>query len=591
MTERDSSSSFTGPEVIELFKSELSSEVAEARVGCIERLEILAYALGPDLALSKLVPVISDCIRGDVFANDDEILLAFAKHLPSIVSRLPSPNGVIAVVGLLESLANQDETVIREAAVQSLGGIATSVPGAGKDVCFAALMRLFRGEWFSSKMSACGLAHYVYPSVTPEHRSQIRTLFLQCAGDEMPMVKRAASLHLKDLILVVEKEYLIAELVPIYQVLAKDETQEIVRTNCVSSTVALCGIFDSKESNMYLLETVSGLANDKSWRVRLAVAKMYGVFSNALGGESVKSNLLTPLMHMIIRDQEPDVRKAGVNALEPVCHLLSQEEILHSIIPLLPLVSKDQVQAVRAALSEALPGLAATFSKHLVEDHLIPLLLDQVKDEHPTIRFNATSAIGTVCRVLKETDPGSRIIAQLISLLLTLALDTNWRTRVAVLEQVPVLSELYGKALFESKLENLFLSFFGDSVYAIRESLTRQIGVLANIIGEEWTVKHLLPKVLSLYSDNSSYSSRIAILQALARLAAVMKSSTQIQTLILPILERGFADPVPNVRFTACKVAADIKTHIGPMFDPKITPLVDDLDVDVRFFAQKVVSQ
>ena len=581
-------------DALDLFKSEMRSEDLSIRIDCISHLDVIAHALGKSKALTTLVPLISDCVKGVFCTDDDEVLLSFAKYIPNMVPYLPEESGSLALVPILESLASQDETVIREAAVDALGKIARVSPPVCAQSCFPALIRLFKADWFSSKLSACGFAHYVYPFVSDENKSQIRSLYISCANDETPMVKRAAAAHLYELLAVVEKPSVIAEFVPVYQTLSQDETQESVRSSCVAASLVLCRMFDVNESRQLVRDTVAALAMDKSWRVRLAVAKVFGELCKCIGRESMVSHLLDPLL-ALMRDQEPDVRKAAVGALQETASLLTANEVVTAIVPLFPVICRDPVQQVRSALSSCIGPLAKTLGKEFTITHLLPLLMDLVKDEHPTIRYNATGSIGIICQVLNGSADNASV-NQLVALLHTLSLDTNWRTRLAVLEQIPTLCELLGKELFESKLESLFLSFFGDSVHAIRAALTAEIGKLVEQLGDEWTVNHFVNKVLTLYSETNSYSSRIAILQTLPKLAAAIANPEDTKRLLIPVLEKGCRDAVPNVRFIACAVVRELlgvedsAGAVGQVIRASVEPLVKDIDMDVRYFAGRAVE-
>ena len=576
-------------DALELFKLDIRSDNLNTRIECISNIKIIAHALGKAKANSVLVPLIADCVKGVFCPDDDEVLLAFAKHLPDLLPFLPSDTGPASIVPILESLASQDETVIREAAVVSLGRIAQSSQSVCNETCFPALIRLFKAEWFSQKLSACGLSHYVYSHVPDDGRNQIRSLFISCANDETPMVKRAAAANLHRLLPVVEKNFIIDEFITVYQSLAQDETQETVRTSCVVASQALCHILDEKEATQFLRDTVAALAMDKSWRVRLAVAKIFGELCQSIGKESTRSHMLEPLV-LLMRDQEPDVRKAAVEALTDAAKLLPVEDFISDLVPLFSLISKDPVQQVRSALSGCIGHLAKILGREFTMNQLLPLLLESVKDDHPTIRYNATGSIGSMCEVLASEESDSQsTINQLINLLHQLSQDSNWRTRLAVLEQIPTLCRLFGKDLFEARLESLFLSFFGDSVHAVRSALTAEVGKLVDHLGSEWTTSHFSSKILVLYSETNSYSSRIAILQTLPKLASKMDSDEVMAKLLFPILERGCKDVVPNVRFMACSIVKELR-GAGQALKPALEPLANDGDIDVQFFAKGAID-
>ena len=55
------------------------------------------------------------------------------------------------------------------------------------------LQRLSRGEWFTSRTSACALYAAVYDKVGPSVQDELRRGFTQLGSDDTPMVRRAAA--------------------------------------------------------------------------------------------------------------------------------------------------------------------------------------------------------------------------------------------------------------------------------------------------------------------------------------------------------------------------------------------------------------
>merc|ERR1712232_477204 len=76
---------------------------------------------------------------------------------------------------------------------------------------------------------------------------------------------------------------------------------------------------------------------------------------------------------------------------------------------------------------------------------------------------------------------------------------------------------------------------------------------IAKTFGREWTVEHLLPKILDdLNKGGNQYANRISTLQVLPKLANVLTPDDIINK-IVPALCKATKDSVPNVRFSACR--------------------------------------
>lgn len=55
------------------------------------------------------------------------------------------------------------------------------------------VQRLSRGEWFTSRTSACALYHPVYDKVSTLIQDDLRRSFAALGSDDTPMVRRAAA--------------------------------------------------------------------------------------------------------------------------------------------------------------------------------------------------------------------------------------------------------------------------------------------------------------------------------------------------------------------------------------------------------------
>ena len=93
-------------------------------------------------------------------------------------------------------------------------------------------------------------------------------------NDETPMVKKAAASRLGRFSNVLSKEHVISDLIPVYKQLVKDE-QDMIRILCIDSLVKLVECFNKEENQKYTLTVLLDAGEDKSWKVRLAIAKNF----------------------------------------------------------------------------------------------------------------------------------------------------------------------------------------------------------------------------------------------------------------------------------------------------------------------------
>ena len=82
--------------------------------------------------------------------------------------------------------------------------------------------RLAAGEWFTARVSACGLFHIAYPSAPEMSKTELRSIYSQLCQDDMPMVRRSAASNLGKFAATVEYAYLKADIMSIFENLTKD---------------------------------------------------------------------------------------------------------------------------------------------------------------------------------------------------------------------------------------------------------------------------------------------------------------------------------------------------------------------------------
>jgi len=88
--------------------------------------------------------------------------------------------------------------------------------------CCCAAQRLAQGEWFTSRVSACGLFAVAYPRCSAAQRAELRQLYGQLCHDETPMVRRAAAQKLGPFAAVMERDAVSRELLPLFTDLTQD---------------------------------------------------------------------------------------------------------------------------------------------------------------------------------------------------------------------------------------------------------------------------------------------------------------------------------------------------------------------------------
>lgn len=572
-------------DVMAFYKEELSSDSKVTRQNAISEVKVVAHALGAQPIVSELIPFLATKCKEEPHSSDEEFLFGVAEALAHLAEKAPGQQTLDLVVTILEALAEQEETVVRDAAVKSLSTIMDANSSQVPDLLFPVLKRLAEKDWFTARCSACGLFPVAYKYGTEDQKTQLRKMYGTLCSEDTPMVRRAAANKFQDFVAVIEKQGILQDIIPVFRLLSQEETQDTIRVACINTCITLAGILSADELKQHVVQVIVTAVEDRSWRVRLTVARSFDQLCKAFGPEITAQSFLNPLV-ALLKDQELEVRTQSVKVIEP-CIKHIGDQLQTYILPQFQTLALDPSQQVRAAVALMIGPLAKTLGKDVTQKVLLPLITDLMKDEFHDVRLNSVSHAGLICEVLGMDSQTHTLLNTIQGLIM----DNQWRIRCSVVEQVPKLARHFGPEMFQSKLESLFISSLTDSVHSVRVAATDQHKEIALVFGAQWTVEHLLPKLVDQYSQNSGYSHRVTTLQVLPQVAHVM-TPNQIVQFVVPLLINATKDSVPNVRFCACqKIKYMIDNHnlpaasISSVIRPALSDLHQDPDTDVRYYA------
>ncbi|KAI3811915.1 hypothetical protein L1987_16611 [Smallanthus sonchifolius] len=340
----------------------------------------------------------------------------------------------------LETLCTVEETHVRERAVESLCRIGSQMRETDLVAFFVPLVkRLAAGEWFTARVSACGLFHIPY--------------------------SRDPATHLGKFAAAMEPAHLKTDIMQIFEALTQDD-QDYVRVLVVEGCAALGKLLEPQDCVAHILPVIVNFSRDKSWRVRYMVANQLYELCEAVGPEPTKSDLI-PAYVRLLRDNEAEVRIAAAG-----------KELSFGSSP-----------HVRSALASVITGMAPVFGKDSTIDHLLPLFLLFLKDEFPD-DASILSVIGIHLLSLS-----------LLPAIIELAEDRHWRVRLAMIEYIPLLASQLGVGFFDDKLGSLCMKWLQDKVNSIRDGAANNLKRLAEAFGPDWAMQHIVPQVLDMMNN------------------------------------------------------------------------------------------
>ncbi|CAF3961621.1 unnamed protein product [Rotaria sp. Silwood2] len=567
---------------------ELRNEDVQLRLNSIKKLSTIALALGVERTRSELIPFLTDTIY-----DEDEVLLALAEQLGTFTQLVGGETYVHVLLPPLESLAQVEETIVRDKAVESLRILAPQHSTTDLETYFVpTVKRLAQGDWFTSRTSASGLISVCYARVSNHVKGELRQLFKSLCQDDTPMVRRAAASKLGEYAKVVEPEYLRQELLSLFTNLANDE-QDSVRLLAVEAGISMANLFRHEDLEQQVMQTLRAATEDKSWRVRYVVADKLVELQKAVGPEITKNDLVTAYCSLL-KDPEAEVRAAAASKLKDFSNNLSvdtrEQIIMSQILPCVKDMVGDMNQHVKSALASVIMGLSPLLGKDNTLEHLLPLFLSQLKDDYPEVRLNIISNLDCINEVI-----GVRQLSQsLLPAIVELASDAKWRVRLGIIEYMPLLAGQLGPEFFDEKLSSLCMSWLTDHVFAIREAATNNLKKLVDKFGRDWAQGTVIPKVIQLARDQN-YLYRMTCLFAINALAEPCGQDIT-QRMMLPTVLTLASDPVANVRFNVAKTLQRIYPVLDPnalaiQVKPCLEKLSQDSDHDVQHFANEALEK
>lgn len=596
---------------------ELRHDDVQVRLNSVKKLQTISKALGPVRTRDELVPYLNEFID-----DEDDILLALAEELGHLIDLVGGVEYAHALFIPLETLSSVEETVVREKAVESIIKI-IQVISVQNIIQFLIpmLQRLSSGEWFTARISACGLYAATYaklvntPNIpnTEQIKLSLRNTFAILCRDDTPMVRRAACSHIGHFASSMEYESVKSDVIPSFEVLAEDE-QDSVRLLTVEDCILIGKSIKPDDNEQKIVPIIHRLCTDKSWRVRYMIADKFldllqisrariGIGLNMSTNDEKQNNLtdkesverdrktkemVDHFVHLL-SDAEPEVRTAAANRVADVSRAVGASITLSKLIAPCQQLVGDSCQYTRASLAKVIMGLATVLEKQDVYDQLLPLFLRLLKDTHPEVRLNIISKLDSVNQVI-----GIDLLSQaLLPAIVELAMDPKWRIRLAIINHIPLLAGQLGTTFFEEKLSDLCMDWLGDQVHSIRQAATQNLTKLAQVFGAQWSQSHILPKVIDL-SSNSSYLYRMTALTALMDLCVALGKDVT-TNIALPVIVKMADDSVPNVRFNVAKTITHILPFLSPssiqtLARPCLKKLYSDSDSDVQYFAAQALK-
>ncbi|KAL0657963.1 hypothetical protein Bca4012_078548 [Brassica carinata] len=425
---------------------ELKNDDIQLRLNSIRRLSTIARALGEERTRKELIPFLSE--NND---DDDEVLLAMAEELGVFIPYVGGVEHAHVLLPPLETLSTVEETCVREKAVESLCRVGSQMKETDLVEHFIPLVkRLAAGEWFTARVSACGVFHIAYPSAPDAVKTELRSIYTQLCQDDMPMVRRAAATNLGKFAATIESAHLKTDVMSMFDDLTQDD-QDSVRLLAVEGCAALGKLLEPQDCVAHILPVIVNfsqeLSTDSSQHVRSALASVIMGMAPVLGKDATIEHLL-PIFLSLLKDEFPDVRLNIISKLDQVNQVIGIDLLSQSLLPAIVELAEDRHWRVRLAIIEYIPLLASQLGVGFFDDKLGALCMQWLQDKVHSIR---EAAANNVKRLAEEFGP-EWAMQHIVPQVLEMISNPHYLYRMTILRAVSLLAPVMGSEITCSKL-------------------------------------------------------------------------------------------------------------------------------------------
>lgn len=567
-------------DAFKLFVDFMRDGSTEDRVKAAKGLQKVAETIGQERVNAELLPFLSDFLD-----EHDEILLAFAENLKCCLEAVGGPENVGKIFELLEKLCETEETVVRDGAVESLCSLTSEITPAQVDALLIPLIgRLQTADWFTGRVSACGLIATAYTaSEEEESKTELIANFGALCKDETPMVRRAAASALEDIFNATRVVDKATDAMPLFLSLCSDNTDS-VRIIAVQAAAQAAIALSVDEVDAKLCPLVKKWVEDKSWRIRKAIAATIFPICEKLGAERTTASMLV-LLPALLTDPEREVKTVACGDLPKFCSMVGPDVFGPVVLSPLESLLKDDSPNVRTAATIATLGMLTQMPDELTEQ-VVKLIADEATEIRRNIVATGTPAL---CEVLTP----EQLKQSVLPALQQCVDDKQWLVRAAFVQQLPGLTKKLGFQFFKDQFLDSYVKLCADKVACVRLAA---VDVVADIApATDFISSQLVPRLLKLYAPSKFFKNRVIVLEFAEKIARTDKSATE---KLLPFLVECLSHPVPNVRFLACDAInaarglmkkADLH-KAATEIRPKVVDLLTDDDPDVVESVNRVIA-
>merc|ERR1711964_716057 len=176
----------------------------------------------------------------------------------------------------------------------------------------------------------------------------------------------------------------------------------------------------ARDISKHVIPSIIKLAEDRQWRVRIAIVECVPLLAQTLGPKEFDSTLTKAVMGWLV-DHVFAVREATMVVLRTLIDTFDRAWFKKSVVPKLVAVGANRTYLQRLTALMVFGGLAVACGPDIVARDLLPLVLKLGDDPVPNIRFNVAKALSNMAPLLEA----GLVSAKIVPVLRKLAGDSD----------------------------------------------------------------------------------------------------------------------------------------------------------------------
>ncbi|XP_037051827.1 serine/threonine-protein phosphatase PP2A 65 kDa regulatory subunit-like [Bradysia coprophila] len=268
-----------------------------------------------------------------------------------------------------------------------------------------------------------------------------------------------------------------------------------------------------------LREIFRQLCKDDTLMVRHAASKKLGEFSEVVGLEFLKSDII-PLFVQIAQDNQDSVRLVAVEACVIIAQLLRQEDVKYLVMPTLRNSLHDSSWRVRFMYADKLTDLQKAVGPEITNSDLVPALQYLLRDEKAEVRASAATKIKEFCKQLFVAgDTANQVsITSILPFVKELVFDIDPHVKSALASVIMGLSPILGPHNTIVHLLPLFLIQLKDECLEVRLNIISNLVCVNEVILIDQLSQSLLDSIEKL-AKATEWRVRLAVIEYIPALA------------------------------------------------------------------------